>query len=492
MKPTRQQLLGILFVNMGTLALEVVLTRIFSVTMWYHFAFLAISLALMGSATAGVLMYFFPALTQPERAQKWMGRTAVVLALSVPLAFILYLQIPFEPVLMNRADWFSGGQIFWLALIYLDLAIPFFLTGIVMSLALSAWSAQAGRVYWADLTGASLGCLVSIAALEWLGGTGALLGIGVVLAIAGVILTSGWRVKRPSHALPVFGLLVVAGIFTTNQIDPWLKLTINKAGGQEPTPIYEKWNANSRVTVYEPSGYPFFWAIDPDHWTQTVEEGMTYNHSLLLIDAVAGTPIQNFNGNLEQVAFLRWDLTSLAYHLADNPKTLVIGPGGGRDVLSALASGSGDVTAVEVNPAVINAVRGQFADFAGHLYERPDVHVQVADARGFVERSQEQYDVIQASLIDTWAAGGSGAFALSENSLYTQEAFETYYEHLSDQGILTISRWYLPERPAETLRLVSTGLAGWEAAGAADPGQHIAVVAHNQSGAQTEGLSTTL
>ncbi len=492
MKLGKQQLLGILFVNMGTLALEVVLTRIFSVMMWYHFAFLAISLALMGSATAGVLLYFFPRLSQPENAQRWMGYTAVALAVSVPVTFILYLQIPFEPVLMNRADWFSGGQIFWLALIYLDLAIPFFLAGIVMSLALSAWSEQAGRVYWADLTGASLGCLVSIAALEWLGGGGALLGIGVVMAVAGVILTNGWQPKRPLQAAPILGLLVVVGVFTTNQVEPWLKLTVNKAGGQEPTPVYEKWNANSRVTVYEPSGYPFFWAIDPDHWTQTLEQDMTFNHALLLIDAVAGTPIQNFNGNLEQVAFLRWDLTSLAYHLAEQPKTLVIGPGGGRDVLSALASGSQDVTAVEVNPAVINAVRGPFAEFAGNLYERPEVNVQVADARGFVERSSEQYDVIQASLIDTWAAGGSGAFALSENSLYTQEAFETYYQHLTDQGILTISRWYLPKRPAETLRLVSTGLAGWEAAGAADPSQHVAVVAHDQTGAQTEGLSTTL
>jgi hypothetical protein len=151
------------------------------------------------------------------------------------------------------------------------------------------------------------------------------------------------------------------------------------------------------------------------------------------------------------------------------------------------------VTAVEVNPAIIEAVRGPFAEFAGDLYNRPDVEAVVADARGYIDRSPGDYDVIQASLIDTWAAGGSGAFALSENSLYTKEAFTSYFNHLSEDGILSISRWYLPDRPAETLRLVSTGLAGWEAAGVADVRDHIAVIAMiDPARAQTEGLSTVL
>ncbi len=147
---------------------------------------------------------------------------------------------------------------------------------------------------------------------------------------------------------------------------------------------------------------------------------------------------------------------------------------------------------MEVNPAVVEAVQGPFADFAGHLYDRPDVTVVVEDARGFIARSPHRYDVIQASLIDTWAAGGSGAFALSENSLYTAEAFQTYYEHLTDRGILSVSRWYLPGRPAETLRLLSTGMAGWKRAGVADPRQHVAVIAHYVTSNPTEGLATVL
>ena len=475
---------------MGALALEVVLTRIFSVTMWYHFAFLAISMALMGSAMAGVFLYFFPRLTQPETAQKWIGRASVALAVAVPIVFLIYLRIPFRPVLMNRDGAFSAEQIGWLALIYLLLTIPFFLSGSVLALTLAGWPNDAGKIYAADLIGAALGCLLSVAALARLGAVNALFLLSLVLALAATAFIYG----RRRWAIPAgLAILLTGGLLVSNLAAPWLRIVVNKAGGDEPPIVYEKWNIHSRVTVYEPDVFPFFWGISPAKWEETIAAGGKWDHALLLIDAVAGTPIQSFNGDLSTMQFLRNDLTAIAYHLIDDPETLVIGPGGGRDVLSALASGAPHVTAVEVNPAVIEAVRGPFADFAGHLYDRPDVTAVVADARGYVERSPGDYDVIQASLIDTWAAGGSGAFALSENSLYTKEAFTSYFNHLSNDGLLSISRWYLPDRPAETLRLVTTGLAGWEAAGVADARQHVAVVAKlDLTRAQSEGLSTTL
>ena len=462
MKTTRHLLAGVFLISMGALALEVVLTRIFSVTMWYHFAFLAISMALMGSAMAGVFLYFFPRLTQPDTAQMWIGRASVALAVAVPIVFLIYLRIPFRPVLMNRDGAFSAEQIGWLALIYLLLTIPFFLSGSVLALTLAGWPNDAGKIYAADLIGAALGCLLSVAALARLGGVNALFLLSLVLALAATAFIYG----RRRWAIPAgLAILLTGGLLVSNLAAPWLRIVVNKAGGDEPPIVYEKWNIHSRVTVYEPDVFPFFWGISPAKWEETIAAGGKWDHALLLIDAVAGTPIQSFNGDLSTMQFLRNDLTAIAYHLIDDPETLVIGPGGGRDVLSALASGAPHVTAVEVNPAVIEAVRGPFADFAGHLYDRPDVTAVVADARGYVERSPGDYDVIQASLIDTWAAGGSGAFALSENSLYTKEAFTSYFNHLSDDGLLSISRWYLPDRPAETLRLVTTGLAGWEAAG---------------------------
>jgi SAM-dependent methyltransferase len=490
MKISRHLLVGVFLISMGALALEVVLTRIFSVTMWYHFAFLAISMALMGSAMAGVVLYFFPRLTKPEVAQQWIGRAAVALSLAVPIVFLIYLRIPFRPVLMNREGAFSFEQLGWLALIYILLTIPFFLSGSVLALMLAGWPNEAGRVYAADLIGAAIGCLLSVAALAQLGGVNALFLLSLVLALAATAFIYG---RKGWPIVAGLAILITGGLLISNLNSPWVRIVVNKAGGEEPPIVYEKWNIHSRVTVYEPDVFPFFWGISPRKWEETIAAGGKWDHALLLIDAVAGTPIQSFNGDLSTVQFLRNDLTAIAYHLIDAPRTMIIGPGGGRDVLTALATGAPSVTAVEVNPAIIEAVKGPFAEFAGGLYDRPDVQAVVADARGYIDRSLGNYDVIQASLIDTWAAGGSGAFALSENSLYTQEAFTSYFDHLSEDGVLSISRWYLPGRPAETLRLVSTGLAGWEDAGVANPRDHIAVVAMiDPARAQTEGLSTTL
>jgi hypothetical protein len=354
-------------------------------------------------------------------------------------------------VLLNTTDGFTAHDIFWLFLIYLDLSVPFFLSGLINTMALTTWARQAGRLYWADLTGSSLGCLLSILLLERLGGANAILAVSIVAALAGVAFSLDTeaplgKLKR-AYILPIVIAVLPIGFLTANLQHNRIAITVNKMGGEESPRIYERWNANSRVTVYEPVSYPFFWAVSTKYWEKTIADGGKFTHALLLIDAVAGTPIQGFDGELGNVKFLRYDLTSFAYHLIDQPTTFVIGPGGGRDILAALTSGAPHVTAVEVNPAIVEAVRGPFADLSGHLYDRPDVTVEVADARGYIARSLERYDVIQASLIDTWAAGGSGSFALSENSLYTEEAFRTYYEHLTDRGILTVSRWYQPNRP---------------------------------------------
>ncbi len=264
----RRYLLGIFLVSMSALMLEVVLTRVFSVTMWYHFAFLAISMALSGSAVAGVVLYFFPQLTHPRQVGRWLGWATLALAISVPLTFVLYLQIPFRPDL-NRTE-LPLGQALWLALIYLDLTVPFFISGAVISLALSAYSEQAGRVYWADLMGASLGCLGSIAALEALGGAGAVLAAGALAGLAGLTLTwnpGRWRVGGLLVALMLLGLVI------GNARYGWIHVTASKAGGEEAPRAYEKWNAHSRVTVYDVNRNPFFWSVSDIGWQRTIQQG---------------------------------------------------------------------------------------------------------------------------------------------------------------------------------------------------------------------------
>ena len=196
----------------------------------------------------------------------------------------------------------------------------------------------------------------------------------------------------------------------------------------------------------------------------------------LKIDAEAGTPIVRFDGDFDSVRAIQYDVTALAYTLRKGARTAVIGPGGGRDVLTALSFGHGPVTGVEINPAIVEAVRDRFGEYAGGLYDRPDVRIVSAEGRSFLRRSEERYDIIQASLIDTWAATSAGAYVLSENNLYTREAFVDFLGRLSPEGILTMSRWFFKGRPIETLRLTGTALAALGEMGEEDPAAHVVVI----------------
>ena len=214
-----------------------------------------------------------------------------------------------------------------------------------------------------------------------------------------------------------------------------------------------KWNSLSRIGL----------AKDPDSGGE-----------MIYIDADASTGIANFDFNhltpLTISKYLMHQGPALPYNIRPGAKTLVIGPGGGWDVSRALASGSHDVTGVEINPIIANTImRERYPQLSHGLYLRPDVHIYVEDGRSFVRRSPETYQVIQATLVDTWASTAAGAFALSENNLYTTDAFRDYLSHLTDDGLLAFTRWGF-DPPRESLRLVSLAMAALQGSGRRRPG----------------------
>ena len=487
-QPSKRILIGISLLSGAILTLEITLTRIFSVTMWYHFAFMAISLALLGGAVAGVWVYLLGPRLPERNIRQHLTIVTLLASAATLLSFYLYLKTPFRVHrIIEKGVSGTGGLT--LALIYLDLAIPFFMGGLGISLAISRWGRRAGRVYAFDLVGASAGCLLSVAALNWLGGPGAVVGVAAVMALAGLAfaLSTGrrsWQGAAAAWTLAVIALLVL------NYRYNWLQVTSGKNPREDATRIYEKWNSFSRITVYPPTHWaqPFAWGLSRTY------QGPDPGHMLMLIDANAGTPIQAFDGDLSKVEFLKYDLPAFAYYLKEHPSVFIIGPGGGRDVLTGIVFQASEITGVELNPAIVHAVQNDFDEYAGHIYNlnNPGIRIVVDEARGYLARGYKTYDIIQGSLIDTWAATSAGAFALSENNLYTLEAFLTYYQHLDPNGILTMTRWYLADMPAEFLRLVSLSLEAWERAGAPHPEQHLVVVANLDLTRAPEALATIL
>ena len=186
--------------------------------------------------------------------------------------------------------------------------------------------------------------------------------------------------------------------------------------------------------------------------------------------------MSHFDGDFGAVEHLKYDVTNIAYYLRSGHDALVIGAGGGRDVLSALAFGARSVTAVDINKDIIGTVNGRFGDFTGHLDRDPRVRFVNDEARSFIARSPERYGTIQISLIDTWAATAAGAFVLGENSLYTVEAWTNFLGHLTDDGMLTVSRWYFHDRPAEMYRTTTIAVEALRSLGVTDPRRHIVIV----------------
>jgi hypothetical protein len=414
-----QLYLGVAFTTLATLILELSLTRIFSVVFYYHFAFLAISLALFGLGAGGLFSYFVAG----RRGNIFykLGVLAVLNSLTVlaSLAFIL-----------TRTGGFDS---FTLVGVYFASSLPFFFSGAVVSIAVGEGIQRVDRVYFFDLLGASGGCLLLVPFLNYLGGPNTVIAVSVLLAVSAAIWynlagTMRGRVGAVTLALAFVALMAFNG--KSHLID--VRFAKGRRIGRE---LFVRWNPISRVALRK----------GPE----------------IIIDADALTGIAGFDLD-HLTAAERADLLhagpGFPYMLRPGAKTLVIGPGGGWDVSRAIAGGSKDVTAVEINPIIARTIMQQrFPELSRGLYLRPEVHLFVEDGRSFVRRSREKYQVLQATLVDTWASTAAGAFALSENNLYTTDAFRDYLNHLTDDGLIVFSRWGF-QPPRESLRLLSLAI----------------------------------
>ncbi len=245
-------------------------------------------------------------------------------------------------------------------------------------------------------------------------------------------------------------------------------------GSFESRPLYEKWNSYSRVRV---NGNPNA-LVEPQGWglSRTLPPDLRVRQLQMDIDVVAGTVMTGYDGTPASVPHLAYDVTNLAYRVRPVSNALVIGAGGGRDVLSALTLGAQSVVAVEINKDILRTVNGRFGDFTGHLDRDPRVRFVNDEARSYIARSAGRYGLIQISLIDTWAATAAGAFVLSENAIYTTEAWTTFLGHLTPDGMLSVSRWYYRNSPAEVYRTLTLAVEALHRAGIDNPRAHIAIV----------------
>jgi hypothetical protein len=431
--------LGVAFTTLATLILELSLTRIFSVVFYYHFAFLAISIALFGLGVGGVFSY----VVANWRGNIYfkLGTLAVLNSIAVLISLIFLLT-------RNELDSITLGLVFFAS------ALPFFFSGAIVSMAIGEAIQRVDRVYFWDLLGAAAGCLALVTLLNYFGGPNTVLASAVLFAVSAAIWYNLAGTLRGRVAAVVLALAFVV-LMVYNVKHRLIDIHYAK-GGRLPQEMFVQWNSFSRIGL--------------------VKEGASYD---IRIDADASTGIATFDLDhlTEQQRFnLLHQGPGFPYTLRPGAKTLIIGPGGGWDVVRALTSGSKDVTAVEINPIIAQTImRERFPDLSRRLYYRAEVHVVIEDGRSFVRRSKEKYQVLQATLVDTWASTAAGAFALSENNLYTTDAFRDYLSHLTDDGLMVFTRWGF-DPPRESLRLISLAMEALQDLGETEPWKHVVVV----------------
>ncbi len=466
---------GLFMVTLATLMYEILLTRIFSVTMWYHFAFMAISIAMFGMTVGALLVYLFPKFFSAARARLHLTLSSLAFTLAILLSFLGHLRFP--PGAAGSGQGFSS-----LALTYTIVSIPFIFSGIGVCLALTKFPAEVGKLYAADLAGAAAGCILLILTLNLTDGLTAVV-IVAFLACLGAALFALDLKSRGLVRLAALGCLVLAVLAAANSVlaargTSLFRLTWVK-GSREPRALLEKWNSYSRIRIFrDPKGLtkPFGWGLSP----AAVFPFPPVEQLGLTIDGSAFTVLTNYGGDLKRLEFLKYDVTNIAHYLRPEAEVLVIGAGGGRDVLSALAFGQKHVVGVEINKDILRAVNGTFGEFTGRLDRNPKVRLVNDEARSYIVRSNKAYDLIQSSLIDTWAATAAGAFVLSENALYTVEGWKIFLDHLQPRGILSFSRWYRGDRNASMYRLASLAAVSLRQVGVRNPRDHMAIV-RNQS-----------
>jgi hypothetical protein len=452
----RRHYIGILVISFATLLLELALTRVLSVALWYHFGFLVISTALLGFGTSGVVLALWTGLRERSPLDRTLALLSGGFGLATVVSFWTMQHIPFDPFSQQGA---LIHDVMMLPLYYLALAFPFFWSGLAIALLLTRGAHHVNRLYAADLLGAGAGCAALAAVIPLVGGSGS-----VLLAAAGAFLAAaifGFPKARPVAATA--GVLALVALTLAPLGDRILPVTI-AASKSHPilpdrplrTPIYTAWNAISRVDVY-----PL--AADPD-------KGWPGPGLGIVIDGgSAATGMGDLSAGVQHwLTSADYRPPGLAYIGKERPRVLILGSGAGREVLEALYYKASSVTAVEINPIINDIVSRRMRAAFGGLFDNPAVHLVTAEGRSFVRRSSDTYDAILSVYTFSNTALTAGALGMAENYMFTREAMGDYLARLSADGVLLIAR-----PPSQVARLFTTTREVFEQSGRGSPAPHL-------------------
>ncbi len=453
----------------AVLACEILLMRLFSIILWHHFAYMMISVALLGYGAAGTFVALAGRVLVPRYGQVFVA-AASLFAVSAVAGILLAQDVGFDPLEML----WDPRQPLRLFAIYVLLFVPFFCAATAICLTFTSFGAAAARIYSADILGAGAGSLAILGAMFVVPPLSALLLVAAFGLVAAALAAWYCRLRPRGLALSLLAIAVLLPLVPGDwmrlhpsefkDLSQALQVTGARVVAQRSSPL-------GLVTVVESSIVPFRQA--PGLSLNAPDEPPPQLG--VFVDGDGPSALTRYDGRREPLAYLDYLTNAVPYHLIAQPRTLVLGAGAGADVLAAIYHDARVIDAVELNPQVVDLVEHRFAEFSGRPYSAPNVRLHVDEARGFVTRYPATFDIIDVALLDAFGASSAGLYALSESYLYTVEAIDAYLERLNPGGVLAITRWVnLP--PREVLKLFATAIAALEQRGVVEPGRRLALI----------------
>jgi hypothetical protein len=459
-----RSLAGIFLVSSATLCLELSLTRYFSISQQYHFAFLVVSIAFMGYGASGSFLSLLKKRELIDR-DKFLSCSSLLFSLTILASFFLCNLLPFDFI---KLSW-DKGQITLIFLYYFLLSIPFFFAGLTISFAISSSSTLVNKIYFSDLLGAGTGTLFVLVVFLPRGDRGVILFVSFLALLSSLLFSTG-RSNRFKSLLACLmageiALFLLAPSWLSFRISPYKALPVALKFPQAKH-VLTKWNAVSRVDILESTALRYAPGLSLLYdKTLPPQFGLSIDGEELSAITAMGN---RQNPSFEFLSFLP---ASLAYSYVERPRTLLIEPKGGLDVLSALYFNAGQIKVIERNPLTLKLLRKELADPTGNLYNQKNIQLLSANSRTALKQEKGTYDLIVFSLTDVFGATGTGLHGFSENYLYTVESFAHILSRLSPDGLISMTLYLLPP-PRQELKLLATWIEAMERSGL-DPALHL-------------------
>jgi len=462
-----RSLVGIFLISSATLCLEISLTRYFSISQQYHFAFLVVSIAFLGFGASGSFLSFFKKLHQLDR-DKFLSFTSFLFSITILLSFLLCNSIPFDFI---KLSW-DKNQVFFIILYFFLLSVPFLFAGMTISFAITRASSLVNKIYFSDLLGAGTGTLLAIFVFLPKGDK------GVILIISFLALVSSFLfyTRRSFIFKSLLVCFMAAEIILFFASPSWLSFRISPFKALPLALKYPqakhhltKWNAVSRIDILESPAVRYAPGLS-----------LLYNKNLppqlgLSIDGSELTAITAFKDSKDpSLEFFSFLPSSLSYAFKEEPHVLIIEPKGGLDVLAALAFEASQIKVIESNSGIVKILSEELSSFSGELYNKENIDIVSLHSRAALKKEKEYFDLIVFSLADVFGSSGTGMYGFGENYLYTLESFVNILNRLTPEGVVSMSLYLLPP-PRQEIRILATWIQALERS-EKDPASHLMAI----------------